>query len=103
MSLSDCLACSGCVTSAETVLIQEQSYSKLIAKLNAQDATVVVAISPQSYTSFAMRYGSSPSDAFLKLATFLKSLGVKYVFDTSAAGNSYFLVPFINYFEFHRR
>ena len=29
VSLNDCLACSGCVTSAETVLIEQQSYSKL--------------------------------------------------------------------------
>ena len=90
VTLSDCLACSGCVTSAETVLIQEQSYNKLLAKLNANDATVVVAISPQSYTSFAMRFGVTPSEAFLKLAAFFKTLGVKYVFDTSSAGESSF-------------
>lgn len=30
ITLSDCLACSGCVTSAETVLIQQQSVDELL-------------------------------------------------------------------------
>lgn len=29
ISLNDCLACSGCVTSAETVLITQQSHEEL--------------------------------------------------------------------------
>ena len=29
ISLGDCLACSGCVTSAETVLISQQSHEEL--------------------------------------------------------------------------
>lgn len=33
VSLQDCLACSGCVTSAETVLLEHQSIGELHAKL----------------------------------------------------------------------
>lgn len=33
VSLQDCLACSGCVTSAETVLLEHQSIGELRAKL----------------------------------------------------------------------
>ncbi|KAF4753380.1 hypothetical protein FOZ62_002829 [Perkinsus olseni] len=33
VSLSDCLACSGCVTSAETVLLTEQSTDALLQRL----------------------------------------------------------------------
>ena len=29
ISLGDCLACSGCITSAETVLITQQSFEEL--------------------------------------------------------------------------
>lgn len=33
VSLQDCLACSGCVTSAETVLLEHQSIGELRSKL----------------------------------------------------------------------
>lgn len=45
VSLSDCLACSGCVTSAETVLIQKHSTEQFL-KLFDPSTFVVVAISP---------------------------------------------------------
>lgn len=35
ISLDDCLACSGCVTSAETVLITQQSHEELRKILDA--------------------------------------------------------------------
>lgn len=35
ISLDDCLACSGCVTSAETVLITQQSHKELRKVLGA--------------------------------------------------------------------
>jgi iron only hydrogenase large subunit-like protein len=84
---------SGCVTSAETVLIQEQSYSKLLDKLASGDGSVVVvAISPQSRASiagFIADQGAemSPVEAFLKIASALKALGVYYVIDTASAGD----------------
>lgn len=31
VSLNDCLACSGCVTSAESVLVEQMSVGKLMA------------------------------------------------------------------------
>lgn len=55
VSLHDCLACSGCVTSAETVLLQHQSRQEFEAKLREPGAVVVVSISPQSRTSLAGR------------------------------------------------
>ena len=33
ITLNDCLACSGCVTSAETVLINEQSTDEFFKKI----------------------------------------------------------------------
>lgn len=90
VSLNDCLACSGCVTSAETVLIQEQSYEKLLARLAsraADDCMIVVALSPQSRASLAAQLGMPSREVFLRVAAILKSLGVSYVVDTSSAGD----------------
>ena len=54
VSLSDCLACSGCITTAETVLIQAQSVQELTAKISQNpEQKVFVAVSPQSCASLA--------------------------------------------------
>ena len=91
ISLNDCLACSGCVTSAETVLIQQQSSSKLMAKLRDQSRgprdIVVVAMSPQSRAAIASRLGISSTSAFLRISTVLKKIGVKYVVDVASAAD----------------
>ena len=100
VSLNDCLACSGCVTSAETILIQQQSYARLMEKLSevqeqrqqgdrtsASIDQVVVAISPQSRASLAHKLDMSSEELFLRLASMFKALGVTYVVDTSSAGD----------------
>jgi hypothetical protein len=53
VSLNDCLACSGCVTSAETVLLQAQSLKEFMARCEDPDAVVVVSLSAQSRASLA--------------------------------------------------
>ena len=53
ISLQDCLACSGCVTSAETVLIQQHSNAEFLKLFDDPLNQVVVAISPQSISSLA--------------------------------------------------
>lgn len=45
----------------------------------------MVSLSPQSRASLAAYYGLTPLQAFKKLSGFLKSLGVKAVFDTSCS------------------
>jgi len=45
VSLTDCLACSGCVTSAETVLISQQSTMEFLAALQAAAAAAAAAAS----------------------------------------------------------
>uniref|UniRef100_A0A1J3D9U2 Cytosolic Fe-S cluster assembly factor NARFL n=1 Tax=Noccaea caerulescens TaxID=107243 RepID=A0A1J3D9U2_NOCCA len=84
ISLKDCLACSGCITSAETVLLQKQNYDEFLSALS-KSKDVVVSISPQSRASLAVHYDISPLSVFRKLTTFFKSLGVKAVFDTSCS------------------
>ncbi|GJY27691.1 NAR1-like protein [Tanacetum coccineum] len=59
ISLKDCLACSGCITSAETVMLEKQSLDEFLANIN-NGKTVVVSLSPQSRASIAVHYGLSP-------------------------------------------
>lgn len=106
VSLNDCLACSGCVTSAETVLIQEQSFEKLLARLASRaedDCMIVVALSPQTRASLAAQLGTSSDDAFLRVAAVLKSLGVTYVADASSAGDVALLEARDEFMRRHRR
>ncbi|KAF9580380.1 hypothetical protein BGW38_002994 [Lunasporangiospora selenospora] len=94
INLNDCLACSGCITSAESVLVTLQSQEELYnvlkqnkAAIEANDAsthrTVVVSISPQTRASFAAKYNQTPLQVAKKLTWFFKNLGVHFVFDTS--------------------
>ncbi|KAB0401612.1 hypothetical protein E2I00_007270, partial [Balaenoptera physalus] len=75
ISLDDCLACSGCVTSAETVLITQQSHEEL-RKMAAPDQQrlVVISVSPQSRASLAVRFQLNPTDTARKLTAFFKKL-----------------------------
>ncbi|KAI9773198.1 MAG: Cytosolic Fe-S cluster assembly factor nar1 [Geoglossum umbratile] len=82
ISLTDCLACSGCVTSAEAVLVSLQSHAEV---LNALDSTpslapewlaprtingatddgriFIASVSPQTRASIAATYGVSVREA----------------------------------------
>ncbi|XP_062264727.1 cytosolic Fe-S cluster assembly factor narfl [Platichthys flesus] len=89
ITLNDCLACSGCITSAESVLIAQQSHEELLKVLqnNKADVTdkkvVVVSVSPQSRASLAAHYNLSSGEAGKRLTSFFKSIGIHHVFDTS--------------------
>ncbi|XP_010949161.1 cytosolic iron-sulfur assembly component 3 isoform X3 [Camelus dromedarius] len=94
ISLDDCLACSGCVTSAETVLITQQSHEELQKVLGAneiaapgQQRLVVISVSPQSRASLAARFQLNPTDTARKLTAFFKKIGAHYVFDTAFSRN----------------
>ncbi|KAL6894054.1 hypothetical protein ACP4OV_008152 [Aristida adscensionis] len=84
ISLKDCLACSGCITSAETVMLEKQSLGDFIARINS-NKTVIVSVSPQSRASLAAFFGLSQSQVLRKLTALLKSMGVKAVYDTSSS------------------
>jgi iron only hydrogenase large subunit-like protein len=75
VSLSDCLACSGCVTSAETVLIEQQSageFDRASADAGAFDV-VVVTLSGESRASLAASLGlDSVAVAQAKVDAFLR-------------------------------
>lgn len=91
ITLNDCLACSGCITSAESVLITQQSQEELYRALKenaslvtlGEQKVVVVSLSPQSRASIAAKYSLTAWETSSKLVSFFKGLGVHYVFDTT--------------------
>lgn len=89
ISLTDCLACAGCVTSAESVLIASQStkeFESRVLSTCASGGKVVVSISPESRASFAAHFGLSLASAHRKLVTLFRAhLGAQFVFDMQLA------------------
>ncbi|KAL0631492.1 Cytosolic Fe-S cluster assembly factor nar1 [Maublancomyces gigas] len=65
ISLTDCLACSGCVTSAEAVLVSLQSHNEVLSHLSSAppDTLFVALVSPQTRASLAATYGVSSAEA----------------------------------------
>lgn len=64
ISLTDCLACSGCVTSAEAVLISLQSHAEVLNNLDDPRGRIFVAsVSPQVRASLAATYSISEQQA----------------------------------------
>jgi iron only hydrogenase large subunit-like protein len=89
VSLNDCLACSGCVTSAESILISQQSADEFLnaVRSNVDDKTIVVTISPQARASIAVHFGLSAHQTHLKLVTYFRSLGVHIVLDSAVSAD----------------
>lgn len=64
ISLTDCLACSGCVTSAEAVLVSLQSHAEVLNSLDQPgDRIYVASVSPQVRASLAATYHISEREA----------------------------------------
>ena len=63
ISLTDCLACSGCVTSAEAVLVSLQSHAEVLNTLDTEGTVFVASVSPQVRASIAATYGVSEKEA----------------------------------------
>ena len=90
VTLNDCLACSGCVTSAETVLMEAQSGEQLLTALDAAAqgaagaARVVVSLAPQTIASVAAAAGLSVAVTRRRLCAALKrGLGAAAVYDVA--------------------
>jgi iron only hydrogenase large subunit-like protein len=75
VSLNDCLACSGCVTSAETVLITQQSTQEFLNVLEANEALRAAAAATASGAAAATAAGDSataivaPADAMADVSS----------------------------------
>jgi len=93
ITLADCLACSGCITSAETVLIEQQSNKQLYKIFSEKKECpepdeapfIVFSFAVQPILSLSAKHNLTPELMAQKLNTFLKSLGVDLVLDMRLA------------------
>jgi len=79
ITLNDCLACSGCVTTAETLLIQAQSVDEFLKNSILENKISICCISPQSILSIAYYFKMNEYDTFDKICSILQNIGIKFV------------------------
>ncbi|KAJ6231135.1 cytosolic fe-s cluster assembly factor [Anaeramoeba flamelloides] len=92
LTLSDCLACSGCITSIESILVNKQSLYKFIKVVSDQkqdNKVVIVSLSPQTRASVATYLNITPFEAQEKIANLFVKLGVHSVYDLSFGRDLY--------------
>lgn len=110
ITLADCLACSGCITSAEGVLITQQSQDEFLRVLNENKSlkqnsdldnvkTIIVTISQQTLLSIAIAYELELEKCTSHLAGYFKNLGVDYVLDTKISDDLALLESRNEFFE----
>ena len=95
ITLSDCLACSGCVTSSEEIMLQQQSHGVFLEAMAKRNGTVTdaeqslaVSISPECRLSMAQHYGMSVPEFDLCLANlFHTRFNAQYVVGTQLGQN----------------
>ncbi|XP_076043435.1 cytosolic Fe-S cluster assembly factor narfl [Oratosquilla oratoria] len=92
ITLNDCLACSGCITSAEVVLVNQQSHEEFYRvlesnkqKTEGEASIIAVSLSPQAIVSIAHKYSLTPDECAKKLSGYFRQLGVHHVYDTNLA------------------
>ncbi|XP_012057524.1 PREDICTED: probable cytosolic Fe-S cluster assembly factor CPIJ010948 isoform X1 [Atta cephalotes] len=95
ITLADCLACSGCITSAESVLVTQQSREELLRvfqekvvqqNVGSTDSKyIIVSLSVQPVLSLAQHYELTPEQTLHKLAGFFYRLGADAVLDMTVA------------------
>ncbi|KEP65143.1 UNVERIFIED_CONTAM: iron only hydrogenase large subunit, c-terminal domain-containing protein [Hammondia hammondi] len=87
VSLYDCLACSGCVTSAEAVLLDHHSVDQFLRSVRSSSAKsiTVVSVSFQSITALAHEFGSSPAKTLRRISTLFRLAGATYVLGTQVS------------------
>lgn len=83
ISLTDCLACSGCVTSAEALLVSLQSHTEVLDALEKYKGKkkFVGMVSPQSKASLAATLGLKVSEVGNMVERCLYEVGFDWVVD----------------------
>lgn len=87
INLTDCLACSGCVTSAETVLISQQSWH-FVKEAMEKNKKLVFSVSPQSRVAIADSLRLEVSDSDRRIVSYFQSIpNLEGIMDTNHARN----------------
>ena len=90
ITLADCLACSGCITSAESVLIEQQSSAELRKIFQSKNPEgdikkIVVSLQIQPIVSLAHKLNLDVEETVQKLVTYFKKMGADCVYDLKIA------------------
>ncbi|KAL8439840.1 hypothetical protein Efla_004366 [Eimeria flavescens] len=108
IALSDCLSCSGCLTSAEGILLSQQSANEFFTLVSRKrrpgkgisppqqlseaesepvkpPQVVAISLSSQCIASVALYFGCSPVVAAGRLSYLFRLLGADFVFSMAAA------------------
>lgn len=89
ITLDDCLACSGCITSAEEIMLQQHNTQEVVNVLKTKKnedflfSKIVCSISAQAIASLATDANKDPQTFLREMMVILKNNGVDYVFDNS--------------------
>ena len=89
VTLNDCLACAGCITSAESVLVTQQSIGEFERMLSAPGAydLIVVSVSAAARAAIAAHTGLGLREAHSRMTGFLRGVGCHTVLDCGTASN----------------
>lgn len=91
ITLSDCLACSGCITSSEEIMLQQQSHGvflEAMSKCDINTTKLAVSISPQCRLSMATYYGVEIDEFDKGFARFFKEkFNAVYIVGTQLGRN----------------
>lgn len=81
VNLYDCLACSGCVTTAETILIEQHSIEELLKNCFTKDENkqILITISPQTVLSLSRSYDIDKIDCLQRLIKVFSLINIDYV------------------------
>ncbi|OII75661.1 nuclear prelamin A recognition factor-like protein [Cryptosporidium andersoni] len=82
VNVVDCLTCSGCVTAAETILLQHHNTNEFLKNVKVKKLTIV-SICNQSCAAFASLLNIHPVEAMMRLCGLFKYLGAKYVINST--------------------
>ncbi|KAF6208490.1 hypothetical protein GE061_016948, partial [Apolygus lucorum] len=107
ITLADCLACSGCITTAETVLITQQSHDEMLRVFRNKEAEnkelVVVSLSLQPILSLAEALKLPQEICLDKLCGLLKRLGADMVVDMGIAEDLALIEEYKEFTERYQR
>ncbi|ANQ08904.1 Uncharacterized protein PCOAH_00035370 [Plasmodium coatneyi] len=82
ISLTDCLACSGCVTNEETNFLKNQNAVEILNETRKKKINII-SLSLQSITALSIHYDLPIQRTQKKLCYLFKSLGFDYVYESS--------------------
>lgn len=85
INLNDCLACSGCITSAETVLVSLQTSDVVRSKCHqSKTQNLAVSVAPTVYTAFACKFKVSMDESYDLIGRYMaKVLHVDVMMDVN--------------------